>query len=115
MPHTITDEIIEYIGILAKLELSDTEKAQAKKDIATMLDYIDRLNELDTEDIEPLSHIFPVTNVFREDTHADSDAIGTDGSGTAAKESVREQMLRNAPTVESGMLKVPNTVEQEGT
>ena len=41
----------EYVGILAKLELSDEEKEQAKKDMETMLDYIDTLNELDTEGI----------------------------------------------------------------
>ena len=57
MKHIIDDEMIEYVGILAKLELSDTEKEQAKQDIEQMLDYIDRLGELDTEDVEPLSHV----------------------------------------------------------
>ena len=67
MANKISDETIEYVGILAKLELSDEEKEQAKKDMETMLDYIDTLNELDTEGIEPMSHVFPVNNVFRED------------------------------------------------
>ena len=48
MANIISDETIEYVGILAKLELSDEEKEQAKKDMANMLDYIDTLNELDT-------------------------------------------------------------------
>ena len=48
MANKISDETIEYVGILAKLELSDEEKEQAKKDMETMLDYIDTLNELDT-------------------------------------------------------------------
>ena len=60
MANKISDETIEYVGILAKLELSDEEKEQAKKDMETMLDYIDTLNELDTEGIEPMSHVFPV-------------------------------------------------------
>jgi len=46
MANKISDETIEYVGILAKLELSDEEKEQAKKDMETMLDYIDTLNEL---------------------------------------------------------------------
>ena len=67
MANIISDETIEYVGILAKLELSGEEKEAAKKDMARMLDYIDRLNELDTTGVEPMSHVFPVNNVFRED------------------------------------------------
>ena len=67
MANIITDETIEYVGILAKLELSDEEREQAKKDMGRMLDYIDKLNELDTSGVEPMSHVFPVKNVFRED------------------------------------------------
>ena len=48
MANKISDETIEYVGILAKLELSDEEKEQAKKDMETMLDYIDTLNVLGT-------------------------------------------------------------------
>ena len=66
MANIIDDETIEYVGILAKLELSGEEKEQAKADMGRMLDYIDKLNELDTEGVEPMSHLFPVTNVFRE-------------------------------------------------
>ena len=47
MANVIDDATIDYVGILAKLELSDEEKEQAKKDMASMLDYIDQLNELD--------------------------------------------------------------------
>ena len=67
MANHISDETIDYVGILAKLELNEEEKEQAKKDMESMLDYIDKLNELDTEGVEPLSHVFPVHNVFRED------------------------------------------------
>ena len=48
MANIISDETIEYVGILAKLELSDEEKEQAKSDMGRMLDYIDKLGELDT-------------------------------------------------------------------
>lgn len=64
MANVISDETIEYVGILAKLELSEEEKENAKKDMEEMLDYIDKLGELDTSSVEPLSHVFPVHNVF---------------------------------------------------
>ena len=96
MANQISDEIIEYVGILAKLELSGEEKEQAKKDMAGMLDYIDKLNELDTENVEPLSHLFPAGNVFREDV-----VTGGDGS---------EDMLRNAPARKGDMFAVPNVM-----
>ena len=56
MANVISDETMEYVGILAKLELSDAEKEAAKKDMESMLDYIDKLNELDTSNVEPMSH-----------------------------------------------------------
>ena len=54
MANIISDETIEYVGILAKLELSGQEKEQAKKDMGRMLDYIDKLGELDTTGVSPL-------------------------------------------------------------
>ena len=96
MANKISDETIEYVGILAKLELSDEEKEQAKKDMETMLDYIDTLNELDTEGIEPMSHVFPVNNVFREDV-----VTNGDGSGDT---------LANAPLCRNGGFEVPKTI-----
>ena len=97
MAHIISDETIEYVGILAKLELSDDEKEQAKKDMGSMLDYIDKLGELDTGDVEPMSHVFPVKNVFREDVVTNGDT--------------REDLLRNAPGEKDGMFMVPRTFE----
>lgn len=97
MANIISDETIEYVGILAKLELSEEEKEQAKTDMGRMLDYIDKLNELDTEGVEPMSHVFTVNNVFRED-------VVTNGDD-------REEMLANAPAVKEGSFMVPKTVE----
>lgn len=97
MANIISDETIEYVGILAKLELSADEKEQAKKDMASMLDYIDKLNELDTEGVEPMSHVFPVNNVFRED-------VVTNGDD-------RENILKNAPEKKDGMFNVPKTFD----
>ena len=57
MANIISDETIDYVGILAKLELSPEEKEEAKKDMGRMLDYVDMLNELDTSGVEPMSHV----------------------------------------------------------
>ena len=73
MANKISDETIEHVGILAKLELSGEEKEAAKADMERMLDYIDTLNELDTSEVEPMSHVFPVHNVFREDVVTNGD------------------------------------------
>ena len=97
MANTISDETIEYVGILAKLELSSEEKEAVKKDMGRMLDYIDMLNQLDTSGVEPMSHVFTRNNVFRED-------IVTNGDD-------RENMLKNAPDCKEGAFKVPKTVE----
>lgn len=95
MANVISDETIEYVGILAKLELSEEEKEQAKSDMGRMLDYIDKLGELDTADVEPMSHVFPVQNVFREDVVTNGDE--------------REQLLSNAIQEKDGMFVVPRT------
>ncbi len=97
MANIISDETIEYVGILAKLELSEEEKEQAKKDMGRMLDYIDKLGGLDTTGVEPMSHVFPIQNVFREDVVTNGDA--------------REQMLSNAPQKKDGMFMVPRTFQ----
>ena len=95
MANKISDETIEYVGILAKLELSYQEKEQARRDMGRMLDYIDKLGELDTTDVEPMSHVFPVQNVFREDEVTNGE--------------MREQLLANAPQEKDGMFMVPRT------
>ena len=97
MANKISDETIEYVGILAKLELSSEEKERAKEDMAKMLDYIDTLNELDTSGVEPMSHVFPVHNVFREDVVTNGDE--------------REEILANAPEAKEGAFVVPKTFD----
>lgn len=97
MEERINDDTIEYVSILAKLELTPDEKEQAKKDMGRMLDYIDKLNELDTRGVEPMSHVFPAQNVFRED-------VVTNGDGS-------NDTLLNAPSRKDNMFVVPRTFE----
>ena len=62
----ITDETIEYVAALAKLDLTDEEKERAKKDLGNIIGYVDTMNQLDTTGIEPMSHVFAYHNVFRD-------------------------------------------------
>ncbi len=94
----ISDETMEYVGILGKLELTQEERQAAKKDMERMLDYIDKLNELDTSGVEPMSHVFSVNNVFREDIVEDRDG--------------GEDTLANAPERRERAFVVPKTVDQ---
>ncbi|MBR5800911.1 MAG: Asp-tRNA(Asn)/Glu-tRNA(Gln) amidotransferase subunit GatC [Lachnospiraceae bacterium] len=96
MANIISDETMEYVGILAKLELSDEEKKAAAADMGKMLDYFDKMSELDTTGVEPMSHVFPIHNVLRED-------VVTNGDD-------RDAILQNAPAQKEGMFVVPKTV-----
>ena len=93
----ITDKLVAYVAELAHLKLDGEQRAQAAADLARMIGYVDKLSELDTEGVEPMSHAFPVTNVFREDE---------------VRESMdRELVLANAPAAKDGCFLVPKTVE----
>ena len=93
MAKQIDDETMENVCILAKLSLTEEEKEKAKKE---MLDYVDKLDELDTSSVEPMSHIFGDNNVFREDEVTNGDN--------------REAMLANAPKAKEGQYQVPKTI-----
>ncbi len=98
MANRISAGEMEYAGILAKLSLTPEEQKEAGKDLEQMLNYIDKLNELNTEDIEPMFHVFPVCNVFRND-----EARPYEGG--------RNKILENAPEKREGRFVVPKTVE----
>lgn len=97
MANVINDETIEYVGILAKLDLSLDERKKAQKDMEEMLNYIDKLGELDTTGIEPMTHVFQTSNVMREDEV-------TNGDG-------KSKALINAPKSNGEAFIVPKTVE----
>ncbi len=90
-------KLIEYLEELSRLKLSDEEKEKVKKDLSGILSYVDSLNELDTTDVEPMSHPFDFTNNFRKDEVKPSFD--------------RELILKNAPKKKDGCFQVPKTVE----
>lgn len=84
---------VEHIALLARINISEEEKAEFAEQMNLILQYIEKLNELDTSGIEPLYHILPIYNVFREDHAVESPA--------------RDELLANAPQQEDGYYKVP--------
>lgn len=96
MAEIITDKTMDEIEILAKLHLTDEEKEKSREEMQRMLDYVDMLNSLDTDGVEPLTHIFPIENVFREDEVEES--------------TQRDELLKNAPEEKDGQFLVPKTI-----
>ena len=85
------------VAHLARLELSKDEEQRLTGDMNNILGYIDKLAELDTDNVEPTSHAVAVTNAFREDVRKDFFSA--------------EEGLANAPDAEAGSFKVPKVID----
>lgn len=93
----IDDNLIAYLEELSRLRLNNEEKTRAKEDLGRILDYMDKLNELDTTEEQEVSHLFELTNNFRADE---------------VEQSIdRALILKNAPQKKDGCFKVPKAVE----
>lgn len=93
----ITKEEIEHIAVLARLSLPEEEKELFGSQLSSILDYMEKLNELDTKEIEPTSHVLSLSNVMRDDTPAPSIS--------------REEALMNAPAHTEKFFRVPKIIE----
>lgn len=93
----ITMEMVDYISELSRLRLPQEEKERMTGELEGILAYMDVLNTLDTEGVEPMSHVFPVKNVWREDEVVPSGD--------------REALLRGAPSSDGEAFLVPKAVE----
>ncbi|AXA36033.1 MAG: Asp-tRNA(Asn)/Glu-tRNA(Gln) amidotransferase subunit GatC [Candidatus Hydrogenedentota bacterium] len=92
-------EAVKHVALLARLELSEEEIEHFARDLNTILDYVAKLNELDTSGVPPTSHSLALSNVFREDI---------------VRESLpAEAALANAPEAEDGCFKVPAVIQEQ--
>ena len=88
---------VEYVAKLARLALTPEEVAQFGGQLSQIFSYIEKLNELDTSEVEPTSHVLPLSNIFREDI---------------LKPSLpSEKALENAPNRDGSFFKVPKIIE----
>ncbi|MCB0794819.1 MAG: Asp-tRNA(Asn)/Glu-tRNA(Gln) amidotransferase subunit GatC [Flavobacteriales bacterium] len=95
----LDDEQLDRIAVLARLDLSDPKRReQAVKDMQRVLDFVEKLNEVDTDGVEPLVFLTDEVNRLRED-----EAIST---------ITKEEALKNAPVKDSDYFKVPRVVDK---
>jgi aspartyl-tRNA(Asn)/glutamyl-tRNA(Gln) amidotransferase subunit C len=93
----LTDEQVRHVALLARLGLSDEERARLREQLSTILAHIDQLAELDLDAIPPTAQVIPLEPVLREDLVTPSLTV--------------EQVLANAPRSEDGFIKVKAILE----
>ena len=93
----ITRKDVEYVSDLARIKLSEEETQDMVQQLTRIIQYMEKLNELDTENVEPTAHILPIQNVMREDKVRPSLPV--------------EEATGIAPVKDKNMFKVPRIVE----
>jgi len=97
MDKKIDSEQVRKVAKLSRLDLTDAEVEQYSDQLSAILGYVEKMNELDTDNVEPLAHSLPVTNCFREDVVKES--LGT------------EKAIANAPQSDEQYFKVPKILD----
>lgn len=95
---SVTRKEVEHIAELARLELTESELEEYTVQLNQILEYVEKLNELDTENVQPLSHPVEAVNIFRDDV---------------LKPSIdREGVLKNAPSKDEDFFMVPKVIDR---
>lgn len=97
MGQRIDAEQVRKVARLGRLDLTDAEIEEFTGQLGAILEYVEKMNELDTTDVEPLAHCLPISNVLREDRIQPS--LGTDAA------------LMNAPERDGPFFKVPKILD----
>ncbi len=92
----ITDETVDHIAHLSRLEFEGDKKVQIKEDMERILDFMDKLQEVNTDNVEPLIFMSEEVNVLREDVAVDT--------------LTQEQALKNAPKKDSDYFRIPKVL-----
>tara|TARA_Y100000031_G_C7993166_1_gene280144 strand:- start:202 stop:486 length:285 start_codon:yes stop_codon:yes gene_type:complete len=93
----IDKKIVEYVAGLANIEIGDDQKESLKLELSKIIDYIDKLKKLDTENVKPMRALHSKRNVFREDK--------------AKSSGLKSEILNNAPLREGDHFKIPKVIE----
>ncbi len=97
MPKKIDKEQVKKVAKLSRLKLTEAEVEEFTGQLSAILGYVEKMNELDTDNVEPLAHCLPISNVFRQDSIKAS--LGT------------EKALANAPQRDGEFFKVPKILD----
>jgi len=103
----VSERDVAYVAELAHLELTEDERARMLKDLNSILGYIDRLNELDTANVEPMAQM--ASRYGASDSQAFAGAMRPDEPGPCL---ARDEALRNAPNTDGVFFKVPKVIER---
>ncbi len=95
----IDDRVVAHVARLGRLELTDEELRQFRSQLGSILEYVQKLNELNLDGVPPTAHVRPVTNVLRDDVAGPCLSQG--------------EALANAPAAENGYFVVPPVIEAE--
>jgi aspartyl-tRNA(Asn)/glutamyl-tRNA(Gln) amidotransferase subunit C len=107
----ITEKDVLYVADLANLELTEDERARMVKDLNSILDYVDRLNELDTSNVEPMAQTSDRFGIDenKSGTARFAYAMREDKTGPSLP---REVVMKNAPDSDGALFKVPKVIER---
>ena len=100
MSQNFNRQQVEKVAHLSRLDLTEQELELFSGQLSAIVEYIQKLNELKTDDVEPLAHCLPIHNVFRQDTVRPSLNV--------------EKALENAPDRVDDFFKVPQILEESG-
>ena len=93
---SINKEEVEHIALLARIQLSEEETNNYTEQLSSVLGWVEKLKQLDVSEVEPTAHVFPMSNVFREDKVTTSFTV--------------EKALANAPVAKDSFFRVPKIV-----
>lgn len=99
----ISKEIIEHIAKLARIELTEKEKERFSNELSAILDYVDKLNQIDTSEIKGISQVTGLENVVRKDEIR--------STSRSDRDEIRNKILNEAPEKKDNYFKVPKILE----
>ena len=105
----ITEKDVSYVADLANLELTPEERQRMVKDLGSILSYIERLNELDTSSVAPMTQVFSESEAADSPKNAVAQAWREDVLATCLP---HDEALRNAPVKDKDFFKVPKVIER---
>ena len=101
MASSLDESAVRHVARLARLRITDAEAALFASQLSKVLEYVEQLNEMDTDGVPPTAHALPVSNVFREDEVRSS--------------WTPDLALHNAPDRHDGFFRVPKVLDQESS
>jgi len=113
----VTEKDVAYVAELANLELTDDERTRMLRDLNSILEYVDRLNELNTDDVEPMAQVsdrygMDVMGGSRQGSERFAYATREDEKEGLRPSLPHEEAVKNAPETDGTFFEVPKVIER---